>query len=145
VPQSVEVDKLRPGTETSRLTCRSIVASLGPGRDRFVQLKAFSTGCRGRQTPLLNGRHGTYVSFHDVANHGSSVDHFDTKLGPATSFEQTYTECTNSCKEFSEPVILIELRAPRSPAYPTLMLISQNGILSGPELRDYAKTVRPAP
>ena len=45
-------------------------------------------------------------------------------------FGQRYFECTNSCRNFVEPVAIITVDEPVDPGYPTLVLISTKGELS---------------
>ena len=42
-------------------------------------------------------------------------------------FSQKYYECTNSCKNYTEPVAVIELADPADPAFPTLTAYSEQG------------------
>jgi hypothetical protein len=105
------------------------VVTLGP--DRYVRLSAYAQGCpvtdNGRPG---NGRHGVYRSAADVpADRLASSIKVHTALGDAVVFAQPYYECTNSCRDYTEPVAVITLDHPQDPRYPGLMVYSERGTI----------------
>lgn len=91
---------------------------------------------------ILNGHHGEYRTIDDVEDpHG--VEEISTSLGPATLFVQDYTECTNYCRDFEEPVAIIELDDPVDASHPSFVLQAYKGDISRDELREILTTLRP--
>lgn len=77
-----------------------------------------------------NGRHGVYRTTADIpAERRSGAVTVHTALGQATAFNQPYYECTNSCKNYSEPVAVIALEHPGDPAFQTLTAYSEKGTI----------------
>src|SRR5262245_20619310 len=119
------------------LTMRSTQPSGCPGLDALInlgsngtaELVAYATGCApGDNTRPGNGRHGVYRTTADIpAERRSGAVTVHTALGEATAFDQSYYECTNSCKNYTEPVAVIALAHPDDPAYQTLTAFSVKG------------------
>jgi hypothetical protein len=94
-----------------------------------VRLAAYATSCQvDDNTRPGNGRHGVYRTTADIpADRRSAAVTVPTALGTATAFTQPYYECTNSCKNYTEPVAVVTLDHPAAPAYPTLVAYSPRG------------------
>ncbi len=92
-----------------------------------------------------NGHHGLYRTIADVAA-PKTVQRVETWLGPADVFSQDYYECTNACRNYTEPVAIVMLQQPVNPDFPTLVLISTKGELARPDftrlVRDLAEPTR---
>lgn len=119
--------------------CPGFDALVSLGSDRNVRLSAYAAGCdvTGNARPG-NGRHGVYRSAADVpADRLASSATVRTALGDAIVFTQPYYECTNSCRDYTEPMAVITLEHPYDPAYPTLMAYSEKGTIG----LDHLKTV----
>ena len=86
----------------------------------------------------LNGRYAAFRSAADVPD-GVAADSVDTALGRALAFTQTYTECTNSCRDFDQPSVVITLDAPAAPGHQALVLTSFRGESSEAELTRLAR------
>ncbi|GAA3651320.1 hypothetical protein [Microbacterium marinilacus] len=107
-----------------------------------LTLEAHSSACAGlEQGPRANGSHGVYVSLEDVAEPREAAE-VQTRLGPAQVFVQQYTECTNLCRDFEEPVAIISLDDPDDASYPSLVLRSDRGELSRDELTEIVTSLR---
>jgi hypothetical protein len=99
-----------------------------------MRLTAYAAGCDvGGNARPGNGRHGVYRSTADVpADRLASSVKVHTSLGDAVIFTQPYYECTNSCRNYTEPVAVVTLEHPADPRYPTLMACSEKGTI-GPD------------
>ncbi|MGO3320230.1 MAG: hypothetical protein ACTIL0_06950 [Microbacterium gubbeenense] len=91
---------------------------------------------------ILNGHHGEYRTIDDVAD-PHDAEEISTSLGAATLFVQDYTECTNFCRDFEEPVAIIELDDPADAAHSSFVLQAHKGEISRDELREILETLRP--
>jgi hypothetical protein len=69
----------------------------------------------------LNGNHGQYLVPPEYALDTSAPVTVPT--GSLVTFRQVYTECTNSCDDFTDSVGLITLSAPADPEAPVLMIL----------------------
>ncbi|RKN46949.1 hypothetical protein [Streptomyces hoynatensis] len=87
----------------------------------------------------INGRHAAFRSAGDVPQGPVATSVVDTALGQALAFTQTYTECTNSCRDFGEPAVLITLDAPTAQDHQALVLTSFRGESSESELTRLAR------
>lgn len=98
--------------------------------DHGLRAYAVAKSCapRGNSRPG-NGNHGSYRTLADVSDPLAPI-RLETGLGRAEVFGQRYFECTNSCRNFVEPVAIITVDEPVDPGYPTLVLISTKGELS---------------
>lgn len=65
-----------------------------------------------------------------------------TGLGRATLFVQEYTECTNFCGDFEEPIAIIALEEPVDPAHTSIVLQAPKGDIARDELRQVLATMR---
>ncbi len=103
------------------------VATLG--QERYLRLSAYAGSCDASgNTGPGNGRHGVYRSTADVpADRLASSVKVHTALGDAVVFTQPYYECTNSCRNYTEPVAVIMLDHPHDPTVPALMVYSERG------------------
>jgi hypothetical protein len=129
--QSVTFRSAQPGG------CPGSDALVTLGPDRYLRLSAYATSCdaSGNANPG-NGRHGVYRSPADIpADRLAGSVKVPTVLGDAVVFTQPYYECTNSCRNYTEPVALITLDHPRDPAYPGLMVYSEKGTIGLGQLR----------
>lgn len=99
-------------------TCTSYWWQLDGG----VTLEAWPASCDPANADIGNGSFGHYRSPADAP---SPVPTGETSsvLGPATTFEQVYYECTNSCDEWPLDIAVIELSEPVDPEYPTVAVI----------------------
>jgi hypothetical protein len=109
--------------------CPAVDAVINLGSGGTVDLVAFGSSCdTGNNAQPGNGRHGVYRTTADIpADRSSGAVTVQTALGQATAFSQSYYECTNSCKNYTEPVAVITLTHPNDPAYPALMAYSAKG------------------
>jgi hypothetical protein len=99
---------------------------LGPGR--HLSFFAYSTSCDPDTSRPGNGHHGVYRTAADIpADRRAGAVTFPTALGEATAFLQPYYECTNSCRDYTEPVAVITLDHPSDPAYPALVVCGDKG------------------
>lgn len=87
--------------------------------DGLIVLQVTGTTCQ--PAAPLNGNYGNYRTEADVRATSSSP--LVTPVGAGIAFSQTYTECTNSCTDFVQPVLLVTLDTPPDPEHPTLTLI----------------------
>ena len=111
--------QLQP-TDAPAEECGSIHASLdADGTVVAVTLPA--AVCAGEEQSVLNGEHGDYVGIDDVPG-ARDIATTTSGLGEVTTFEQTYTECTNECVDSTDRVALVALTTPAAPDRPTLMV-----------------------
>lgn len=104
-------------------------------RSGAVRLAAYATVCAADNAQIGNGRHGVYRTTADIpADRRTAAVTVPTALGEATAFTQAYYECTNSCKNFVEPVAVITLGHPADPAYQTLTAYSEKGTIGWDQL-----------
>jgi hypothetical protein len=111
-------------------SCPDLDALINLGSDGTVELVAYATSCAvgGDNARPGNGRHGVYRTTADIpAERRSGAVTVHTALGEATAFDQPYYECTNSCKNYTEPVAVITLAHPDDPAYQALTAFSVKG------------------
>lgn len=68
-----------------------------------------------------NGSLGTFSAPEDIP---APIDLQQTELevGTLTTFQHTYTECSNSCTDFVYEYAMVELAHPADPAHPTLLM-----------------------
>ena len=109
--------------------CPGLDALMDLGSDGTVQLAAYATSCAaGDNARPGNGRHGVYRTTADIpAERRSGAITVHTALGEATAFNQPYYECTNSCKNYTEPIAVVTLAHPGDPAFQTLTAYSAKG------------------
>jgi len=129
-----------------RLTARSPQTDDCPGLDALidlgpagtVSLAAYAASCTTRDNAQPgNGRHGVYRTTADIpAERRTGARTVHTALGEATVFNQTYYECTNSCKKYTEPVAVITLEHPSDPAFQALTVYSPKGAIGLERLTD---------
>jgi hypothetical protein len=101
-----------------------------------VRLVAYATTCAaGDNARPGNGRHGVYRTTADIPpDRSADAIGVDAPLGYTKAFWQPYYECTNSCKNYTEPVAVIELTNPTDPAFLTLTAYSGKGSVGLDEL-----------
>ncbi|MFB9410422.1 hypothetical protein [Dactylosporangium matsuzakiense] len=107
------------------------------GRGKWVRMVAFAVDCEprgGDNRRPGNGNHGLYRSALDIPA-DRQTGTVATPLGAATTFEQPYYECTNSCRHFTEPVAVIALDKPAHPRVTALTVYSEQGTLDLDGLR----------
>lgn len=120
-------------TLTTRSTqpggCPGLDALIDLGPAGAVELMAYATSCTvGDNSRPGNGRHGVYRTTADIpAERRSGAVTVHTALGDGIAFDQSYYECTNSCRTYTEPVAVIALAHPEDPAYQALMAFSPKG------------------
>lgn len=143
-PENTKVSELEHETIKAQTTTGGGDCSVdraevtGKGRTLVVIQAVAATCSHGQPQPKPgNGRHGAYVTLAD-ASHPTKVTRASAALGPAVFFDQSYFECTNSCRQWTEPVGLVTLDHPTDPAYPTVMAYSPTGNVSRGELQRYA-------
>ncbi|HIY66066.1 MAG TPA: hypothetical protein H9830_07300 [Candidatus Agrococcus pullicola] len=110
--------------------------------EQRLAIESYSTACElSGADRILNGRHGEYRTIDDVED-PRDVEEVATDLGSAKLFVQEYTECTNYCRDFEEPVAIIELDEPADASHPSLVLQAYKGDISRDELREILSTLR---
>ena len=109
--------------------CPGLDALLDLGGGRTVRLVAYATTCTVEDNERPgNGRHGVFRTAADIPpDRRADAIRLDAPLGYTNVFSQKYYECTNSCKNYTEPVAVIELADPTDPAFPTLTAYSEKG------------------
>lgn len=128
----------RVSADTSGDGCSLVRYSFG----QSLAIESYSTACELAESDrILNGHHGEYRTIDDVED-PRDIEEVATDLGPATLFVQEYTECTNYCRDFEEPVAIIELDEPVDPAYPSIVLQAYKGDISRDGLREVLTTLR---
>jgi hypothetical protein len=97
----------------------------------------------GPECVISEGLNGTFQRYHSIADvvDANEVDTRRVTAGTAHVFDQTYTECTNSCTDVTHRIVLLELDQPISPDRPTVM-ISTLGDVPVDELLEIADAVR---
>ena len=106
-------------------------------RDAIVRIAMWAPEC-----VVTEGLNGTFQRYNSVADvDGSEVATERVTAGTAHVFDQTYTECTNSCTDFTHRILLLELDQPVRPDLPTVM-ISTTGDVSVDELVAIADAIR---
>ena len=58
-------------------------------------------------------------------------------------FTQTYSECTNYCRDWDEPVAIITLDEPATAAYGSVVIRGDKGEISRDELVEILESLRP--
>lgn len=108
--------------------CPGLDALIELGAEGTVELTAYATTCASDNARPGNGRHGVYRTTADIpAELRAGAISVRTALGEATAFNQSYYECTNSCKTYTEPVAVITLAHTDDPAYQALTAFSAKG------------------
>jgi hypothetical protein len=112
--------------------CPGFSADVSLGGDARVTLAAFATRCPigTGNSNLGNGRHGVYRTSADIpAGSSAGARTVHTALGDATVFTQPYYECTNSCKNYTEPVAVLTLTQPQDSTVQALTVYSAKGTI----------------
>jgi hypothetical protein len=110
--------------------CPGLDAQIDLGSSGIVELVAYATTCAGDSSRPGNGRHGVFRTTADIpAEQRFGATIVRTALGEATAFNQSYYECTNSCKTYTEPVAVITLAHPDDPAFQALTAVSVKGAI----------------
>jgi hypothetical protein len=86
----------------------------------FVQLAP--TGCERNGEQAINGFLGMFATADDLARQ-SGVQQRTVSAGRLATFNERYTECTNSCKNFDLDVAVIFLARPANPQRPAINII----------------------
>jgi hypothetical protein len=112
-----------------RDNCPGLDALIELGSEGTIQLAAYTASCAaGDNARPGNGRHGVYRTSADIPpERRSGAVAVRTALGDATAFNQPYYECTNSCRNYTEPVAVITLEHPGDPAFASLTAYSEKG------------------
>jgi hypothetical protein len=122
---------------TSEGACPSGGRVVSDERDDIVRIAMWPPQC-----VVTEGLNGTFQRYNSVADvDGRAVATRRVSAGTAHVFDQTYTECTNSCTDFTHRVVLVELDQPVRPDLPTVM-ISTTGDVSVDELVAIADAIR---
>ena len=87
-----------------------------------INIEAWPASCDPANSEPGNGSFGHYRTRSDAPTPLDPIE-FDTVLGPAEVFGQTYFECTNSCDEWELDIAVITLSEPVNDEYPTLTVI----------------------
>jgi hypothetical protein len=121
--------------------CPAMEAHVDLGSDGSVWLVAYATSCSGGHNERLgNGHHGVYRTTDDIPESlRSGATKVNTVLGTATTFEQGYYECTNSCKDFGEPVAVITLDHPADGGVQALTAYSPYGSIDVEDLSTFLR------
>jgi len=136
VPDRLAITRVT--ADTSGEGCSTVRYSFG----RTLAVESYSDECElSGSERVLNGHHGEYRTIDDVAD-PRGVEDVATDLGPAKLFEQEYTECTNYCREFEEPVAIVELDDPAAASHSSIVLQAYKGDISRDELREILMTLR---
>lgn len=150
-PRSLTLTKYQPQENATPIPdagCPIISTTLHTSRDdTIISFEAVPRDCDHVSTRAPgNGYHGDYRTLDDVKATNSTVEskRVTTPIGEAVIFEQRYFECTNSCRDWDEPVAIITVNSPASPRYPTLTARSDRGKLSEAELSTYLGQLGPA-
>ncbi|MFD1718369.1 hypothetical protein [Georgenia deserti] len=111
--------------------------------DVLVVVELVPTECAraAENEEALNGQHGLYRTIDDVPQ-PEDVAETSTSLGEAVIFTQDYTECTNVCRDYREPVAIIALDEPVDPAYPTVVVRGDRETVDREELDEMVSSVR---
>jgi hypothetical protein len=80
------------------------------------------TGCDRNGRPAINGFLGLYATQDDLAQQ-SDVQLRTVPTGKLATFNERYTECTNSCKDFGLDVAVVFLAHPANPRRPAINII----------------------
>lgn len=119
--------------------CPSGGTVLTEDREAIVRIAMWAPEC-----VVTEGLNGTFQRYNSVADvQGREVATERVTAGTAHVFAQTYTECTNSCTDFTHRIVLVELDEPVRPELPTVM-ISTTGDVSVDELVAIADAIRTA-
>jgi hypothetical protein len=86
----------------------------------FVQLAP--AGCERNGKQAINGFLGIYATQDDLAEQ-SNVQQRTVAAGRLATFNERYTECTNSCKNFGLDVAVVFLARPANPQRPAINII----------------------
>lgn len=85
------------------------------------RLLLVKSGCPQEGQRALNGRHGYYLVPPSYALDTTAPAAVPT--GSLVTFRQVYTECTNSCTDYTDSVGLITLSKPADADAPVLMIL----------------------
>lgn len=108
-----------------------------------LTVESIGSGCElSDPTRIFNGHHGDYRSIDDVAE-PRDTDEIDTPIGSAVVFTQTYSECTNYCRDWDEPVAIIALDDPVSEAHGSVVVRGDKAEISRDELVEILESLRP--
>ncbi len=110
--------------------CPGVTADVTVGAHATLTVLAFAVTCApgGDNARPGNGRHGVYRTSADIpAQRRPDARTVHTALGDALAFTQPYYECTNSCRNYTEPVAVITLAQPGDPALRALTVYSDKG------------------
>ena len=110
----------------------------------FVSMSAHACALGHAQRSALNGSHGAYLSVADAPD-ATNVITQSVATGKRTTFDQPYTQCTNSCLHLTDHVALLALAHPPDPNYPTVMLDVDSQSLTGGDLSILAGTITVSP
>lgn len=136
VPDDLAITRV--AANTSGDGCALVRYSFG----QSLAVESYATECElSGADRILNGHHGEYRTIDDVVD-PRDVEVVATSLGPATLFVQDYTECTNFCRDFEEPVAIIELDDPADASHSSFVLQAHKGDISRDELREILTTLR---
>jgi hypothetical protein len=109
---------------TCNIGTGSITSPTGSSTVTVTVVMAANECSTGTPEPLpINGRHGAYVRLLDVPSPQGVVT-AGTDVGTVSSFTQIYSEYTNSRRDFTDAVALVQLTNPPSGDRPTVMLVT---------------------
>lgn len=121
--------------------CPGLDAVVVLSAGKRIGLSAYAASCEPDTSRPGNGHHGAYRTTADIpADRRSGAVTFRTALGEATAFLQPYYECTNACRNYTEPVAVITLDHPTRPEYPALVAYGDKGSIGLEQLTTELKT-----
>lgn len=95
--------------------------------DQIALVQVAPTGCERGGKPAINGFLGLFATQADVANQ-SSPEERTVPAGKLVTFNESYTQCTNSCKSFGLDVAVVFLTHPADPKRPAINIIDTTSL-----------------
>lgn len=84
-------------------------------------------GCDRNGKPAINGFLGLFATADDVA-HQTNVEQRTVAAGKLATFNERYTQCTNSCQTFGLDVAVVFLTHPVNPGRPAINVIDTTSL-----------------
>ena len=130
-------------TTVHTAAAESECSTISYGFERKLTVESIGAACElSDPTRIFNGHHGDYRSIDDVAD-PRDIDEVDTPIGSAVVFTQTYSECTNYCRDWDEPVAIVTLDDPASEAHGSVVVRGDKAEISRDELVEILESLRP--
>lgn len=130
--------KVSPFEPAAAGDCRQTFASITEG-DAMLRLQLLSAGCRQSDHPPINGSHGSYLSPPTFAT--QLTERGAVPSGTLVTFQQIYSEYTNSRHDYTDTVGLVTLD---SGDYAVLMLVRTSAVADDDAITSAACAIRPA-